>query len=432
MAESGAFATLKDKIYFHEVPSYGNRIFYGLGFLTLTSLLLLILSGTVLAFMGQVWWLGNGLGIFVRSIHTWSVQAFIALMLLHMLVGFTTSAFRPPRRAVWALGATMLCLALIQTEFGYGLRGDFSAQFRAVSGADFWNGAYLGYLVNPLSHLQEFALHVAIIPLAILGLFVMHYILVRSYGLAKPYRKDVPYRMVPADHRIMYARGIVLVLAIVLLADLFPSPYQPATRIADVAAAQPALVMDTLGQEFDRSSDTATYLDSIDPYTFDTRQVFVVGPYEALTGQRAAASSTMIAALAPAMKSGLYESVLRAEDPAPDTYVLRFLNDLGVLEDRAGTMGFSTADSGMAKDEGGRAWGLPPGSWWFYPLAGLNAAFDLPDNPHGDRIAAEVLGLIMLVFITFPYVPYLNRLPELLRLAPNIWRSPRDGSHMRK
>jgi hypothetical protein len=423
---SGALATLKEKIYLHNVPSYGNRIFYGLGFLTLMSLVLLVVSGMTLAFMGQAWWLGSGLGIFVRSVHLWSVQAFMALMLLHMLVGLTTDALRPPRRAVWALGAAIFCLALVQSEFGYGLRGDFSAQFRAVSGADFWNGAYLGILVNPLSHLQDFALHIAVIPLAILFLFVLHYVLVHAYGLAKPYRADVPYRMVKADHRVMYARGAVLAAAILLLADLFPSPYLPATRIADVAAMQPALVTDTLAAEYDRSSDTATYLDSIDPYTFDTRQVFVAAPYEALTGRPPTASSTMIATLVPAARSGLYESLLRAADAAPDTYVLRFLSDMGVLEERAGTMGFSTAQSGMMKDEGGRMWGLPPGSWWFAPLAGLNASFDLPDNPQGDRVAAEVLGLLMLVFIAFPYIPWFNRLPEaLLPVARYIWREPK-------
>lgn len=424
MASDGALATLEEKVYFHELPSYGNRIFYGLGFLTLTSLILLVLSGVALAFMGQAWWLAAPLGMYVRSVHAWSVQAFMALMLLHMLVGFLTSAFKPPRRVVWALGATIFCLALLQTEFGYGLRGDFSAQFRAASGADFWNGAYLGYLINPLSHLQEFAIHTALIPLAIFLLFTLHYLLERSYGLAKPYRTDVAYRMVPANHRVMYARGLVLVLAVLFLADIFPSPYQPATRIADLAQAQPARITDALAQEYDRSSDTASYLDSIDPYSFDTRQVFVSGPFEAITGLPPAASSTMIAALLPYAKSGLYESVVRAEDPAPDTYVLRFLADTGILEERAGTMGFGTDQGGMMKDESGRTWGLPPGSWWFAPLAGLNAAFHLPESDTGDRTAAEILGGLMLLLIAFPYIPYLNRIPEFLGLAPFIWGTP--------
>ena len=278
--KANAFKTLLDKVYLHRFPSYGNSIFYGLGFLALTCLVLLTLSGMTLGFMGQNWWLHTPWGIYVRSIHLWTVQACIFILILHLLVGFSTSAFRPPRRMVWVFGAFIFCLALLQTEFGYGLRGDFASQFRAVSGADFWNGAYLGYWLNPLNYTQTFVIHVAIIPISILLLFVAHYLLVHTYGISKPFRKETPYTMVRANHTVMYTRGAVLVLAILTLAFFFHSPYVPAVKIADIAQTDAGLVTTTLIAEFDHTSDTATYLDSIDPYTFDTRQVFVVVPYE--------------------------------------------------------------------------------------------------------------------------------------------------------
>ena len=153
-ASANAFKTLADKVYIHQVPSYGNKIFYGLGFLALTSLALLIVTGSITAFMGKSWWLFSPLGVFNRSVHLWTVQALIFILTLHCLVGFVTSGFRPPRRMVWVFGSMIFCLALVQTEFGYGLRGDFSSQWRAVSGADFWNGAYLGWWLDPLSTLQ--------------------------------------------------------------------------------------------------------------------------------------------------------------------------------------------------------------------------------------------------------------------------------------
>lgn len=422
--KSNAFTTLQDKIYLHEVPSYGNKLFFALGFLALTSLVMLIGSGIVLAFMGQGWWLFSPWGIFIRSVHLWSVQAFIAVLVLHFLVAFTTSGFKAPRRAVWALGAAIFCLALIQTEFGYGLRGDFSSQFRAVSGADFWNGAYLGYWLNPLNYTQTFMLHVAIIPLAILGLFVCHYVLEHAFGISKPYRPDVKYTMVAADHRIMYMRGGFLVALILMLAFFFHSPYVPAVTIADVANDNPGLVVSTLQQEFDRTSGTATYIDSIDPYTFDTRLVYVVAPYR----QYAPTSTTtdpavMIAALLPVAQNGLYESLLNGENPGSNsTYTLRLLIDMGVPEEKAASLNMDTEQWGMVKDETGSSWKLPPGSWWFLPLAVLNSVFDLPNNPQGDKIAGETLGFFMLVFILFPYIPYLNRLPEKLRIAPFIWK----------
>jgi ubiquinol-cytochrome c reductase cytochrome b subunit len=428
-ASANALKTLSDKIYIHKLPSYGNKIFYALGFLALTSLMMLVATGILLAFMGSQWWLGSPWGVYVRSVHLWSVQAFIAILVLHIVVVFLTSAFKPPRRMVWVFGAIIFCLALIQTEFGYGLRGDFSSQFRAVSGADFWNGAHLGYWLNPLNYLQVYSLHVFIIPFIIFSLFICHYLLVHTYGVALPYRKDMPQRMVPANHKVMYLRGISLVAVILVLAFFFHSPYVAPVRVADVAQSNPSLVVATLLQEFDRTSDTATYFDSIDPYTFDTRQVFVVIPYEeTLTGTGAFASTTdsfatMLVALMPMAKSGLYESLLDQENPSINgTYSLRFLNDMGALETKASTLNMDTAQWGMMKDETGSSAKLPPGSWWFAPLGFINSAFNLLSNPNGDRDAGEILGSVMLLFILFPYIPYLNRLPELLHLAPFIWK----------
>lgn len=471
--KTNALKTLLDLVYLHTLPAYGNSIFYGLGFLAFTALSMLLATGTVLAVMGTTWWLHSSWGIYLRSVHLWSVQALIAVLVLHMLVAFTTSAFKAPRRMIWVFGATMFCLILIQTEFGYGLRGDFSSQFRAVSGADFWNGAYLGHILNPLSTMQEYALHISIIPITILLLFIGHFLLIKRYGIAKPYRADVSYRMVPADHTIMWARGAALVFAILVLAGFFPSPYVEPVTIASVAQADQHKVAKALFDEFARSSDTATYLDSIDPYTFDTRDVYVVRPYEMMVtasggtdawkifsaaspddqqryideaskrypddpgaastdasstaGTSDATSSdpilAMINTLEPATSNGLYEAMLNDEQPSANyTYSLRFLNDMSALEDRATELGFSTEQGGMAKDENGHLFAPAPGSWWLSPLWALNSAFDLPNNDHGDRIAAEIFGLVMLLLITFPYIPYLNRIPEWLHIAPFIWR----------
>ena len=454
---TNAFKTLVDKVYFHRLPSYGNSIFYSLGFLPLTCLLLLTVTGTLMGFMGQLWWLHAPWGVFVRSVHLWTVQAFIGILILHFLVGFSTSGFRAPRRMVWVFGAAIFCLVMLQTEFGYGLRGDFASQFRAVSGADFWNGSYLGYWLNPLNYTQTFILHVAIIPLTILFLFLAHYLLEHTYGIARPYRKDAPYTMVPADHTVLFLRGGALVVLIFALAFFFHSPYVPAVTIADIAQHDPHLVATTLLQEFDHTSDTATYFDSIDPYTFDTRQVFFVAPYEAYvasgsgenawtafqsesasvqqadlaaayqfastTDTSALASSTnpviqMLSTLMPMARSGVYESLLDGEVPSiNNTYSLRFLVDMGIPEERAAVLHMDTEQWGMVKDETGRVWKLPPGSWWMLPLALVNSTFNLPNRLYGDRDAAFFLGFCMFVFILFPYIPYLNRLPELFPFA---------------
>lgn len=470
-AKTNAFKTLVDKIYIHKMPSYGNRIFYSLGFMALTSLMILIVTGITMAFLGQNWWTVDAWGIYFRSIHLWAAQAFIAILILHIIVGFSTSAFRAPRRMIWVLGALMFSLVLIQTEFGYGLRGDFASQYRAVSGADFWNGTHLGYWLNPLNYIQSFAIHVVIIPLTILFFFLLHYILVHTYGVSRPFRKDIPYTMVTANHWKLFIRGGVLAVAIFVLAFFFHSPYIPSVRIADIVQQNPRLVATTILQEFNHTSDTATYFDSIDPYTFDTRDVFVVAPYkqymasnqtnnawtvfnsstpaqQKIYTQEAkdylAATSTnvlgniasttnpviaIVGTLMPIAKNGLYESILNQENPSTNyTYTLRFLNDMDVLGAKAESLNMDTAQYGMAKDDTGSLWSLPPGSWWLLPLGGINTAFNLLENPYGDQIGGEILGAFLLIFILFPYIPYLNRLPEFLHLAPFIQGRPKKKS----
>ena len=153
-----------------DVPSYANRIFYSLGFLSMVSFVMLLLSGMVLVFFGPDWWLTTSAGLFFRSIHLWSAQAFIFFILLHALIVFLTGGYKPPRRLTWILGGLMLFLAMFEAEFGYGLRGDYSAQWRSLQAADFYNGAGLGLLINNLNYAQIYGIHIVFIPLIIFAL----------------------------------------------------------------------------------------------------------------------------------------------------------------------------------------------------------------------------------------------------------------------
>jgi len=494
--KKSSFAILRDAIYFHELPSYANRIFYGLGFLALVSLATLIFSGIVMAFMGPSWWLTIALGVYTRSVHLWAVQAFIAILIIHMLVAFFTSAYRPPHRMVWVFGSIIFCLALIQSEFGFALRGDFSSQYRVISGADFWNGAHLGWWVNPLNFAQDLALHTAIIPILIIVFFLMHYIIEHSHGISKPYSADVSYTMVPANHRIMYIRGAVLMVGILGMAALFPSPYVKPLSVADIASQDPTLLTQTLMQEFDYSSGTATYLDSINPYTYDIRKMYVGAPYKALVATSAAQSdawaqfthaskdeqsayiedaqqyfaatdtvavvaydtqsgvgkeqqttltlndeldnpaaapaliststnpvTTMILALVPSAQSGAYEAYIAHEGaPGDNTIPINFVRDTGVLDAEAAAVHITTEEWGMVREETGSITRLPPGAWWFSPIGILNSTI-LKNDDNGDRDAAWILFGVMILFVTFPFIPLLNKLPEKLGVARFLWHS---------
>lgn len=451
---------LKD-LMLGRVPEYGNSIFYSLGFLTATSLALIVLSGTVMVFFGPFWWLTSPIGVYVRSVHLWATQAFVVFMILHLLIVFLTSGYRKPRRLTWVLGAIMLFLGLIEAEFGYALRGDFSSQWRSLQASDLYNGATIGKIVNNLNYAQIYGIHIILIPLAILTLIGFHYLLVRVRGIAKPYRKDVKARMTQANHQKLFSRGAVLAIVLLGLAFAFPAPMIAPTRITNVARQAPTLMAHTLIEEMNRSSDTATYMDNIQPYTYDTRTVYIEGPYERYveltnrtneyTGFEAEPKATqdaqikaasayfaaggaindsanpnpvvpIISSLVDMGKAGLYQQELGSPTLRFDPmYSTRFLADTGVLDSEAHQLRITTDQYGMVREESGA---LPPGAWWLAPIGVLDHTI-LKTDPNQDRDGAEIIGLLFLILVAFPYIPYLNRLPEYIGAERHIWAAGR-------
>ncbi len=461
-SELGARAKLKDivgDLMIRKVPAYGNSFFYSLGFLSMTSLLMLVGTGIIMVVVGPNWWLTSRSGLFVRGVHLWSTQAFVIFMLLHLLVVFLTSGFKAPRRFTWVLGSLMFFFALMEAEFGYGLRNDFSSQWRVLQASDLYNGSGLGVLVNNLNYAQIYGIHIVVIPLLILALLFGHYLLVRVRGIAKPYRVDVPYRVVPADHRKLFMRGGALIAVILFLAAVFKAPLILPDSIRSVSKDAPGLIAKTVLDEWGESSDTANYSDNINPYAFDTKSVYVAVPYgqylavhggpdmfaafnalddasqkrdldsaAAYFGQDfsvdAAADDSnpaiaVTGGLVKMAQSGLYEAALQGEETsvADRTYATRFLADTGVLEDKAKEKQMTTAQYGMVRDEEK----FIPGAWWLTPLGLLDNTL-LVNDDNQDRDGAEILGVLLLLFVAFPFIPVLNRLPEKLRLAKFFWR----------
>ena len=442
-----------------EVPAYANKFVYSLGFLSMTCFVLLIITGVVMAIFGPNWWLVSGVGKFFRSIHLWATQAFVLFILLHLIIVFFSSGFKKPRRLTWVLGALMFAFVMAEAEFGYVLRGDFSSQWRSLQGADFYNGTGIGTWINNLNYRQIYGIHLVAIPALILGLLFLHYLRVRVLGIAKPYRKDTHVATVKANHNVLFARGGVLVALILLLAAVFPSPFLEPTTIKSVADADSKVIAQTLVKEFDHSSDTATYLDSIDPYKYDTRSIYVEQPYNQLTALLNRSNNQLslynaepkslqdqqlkqatdyfnnsypgktdannpleqvIISLTNMAAAGVYQPALNVPGPSGDqtTYSLRFLSDTGVLDDRAQALGVTTDQYGMLREEKGH---IPPGAWWLAPIGVLNHTVLANDN-NGDRDGAIILGLFLLLLVAFPYIPGLNRLPEWLKVYKLIWR----------
>jgi ubiquinol-cytochrome c reductase cytochrome b subunit len=445
-----------------KVPSYGNKFLYSLGFLTAISFVMLIVTGVVMTLFGPNWWLTNSVGGYTRSVHLWSTQAMVLFVILHLLIVFFTSGFRKPRRLTWVLGVLMMFVVLAETEFGYILRGDFSSQWRGLQGADFYNGTGAGGWINPLNYGQVFGIHIATIPLALVGLVGLHYLLVRVLGIAEPYRKDVVAPTVKADHKLLFVRGGVVVVLILVLGAALPSPYLSPITIQTIAKEDATLFAKTVVAEFDASSDTAGYMDNIDPYTFDTRAVFVEAPYQQMLAAQPKATDALaafdalskddqdaalkeltdyydatdpdpnavpagpatdvISALTSMAAAGLYEPALLStslgtKEANTQTFANRFLADTGALEEQASQLGITTEQYGMIREESGFA----PGAWWLSPIGLLNHTV-LAGDENGDRDGAIIFGSLLLTMLVFPFVPFVNRLPDALKLYVPVWR----------
>lgn len=444
--------------YIKAVPSYGNNFFFTIGVYLLVIFAILAITGMIMVLFGPYWWDLTAAGSFVRSIHLWAAEAFVTLIFIHLFVQFSTSSFKK-KRLVWMLGSVMLFLVFLEFAFGIGLRGDFVSQWNDVAGADLWNGMGLGYWINPLNQGALLGWHIAIVPLLLVVLMFTHYMLVKNKGLSKPYRSDIPYSMVPADHNAMYRRMVYIVAIILVFAVLLRAPYVAPLTIQSVAQQHPTTTAKTLIEEFNFSSGTATYFDTIDPYTFSTRNAYVLIPFASylnithsknyaasLLGEsNAELNSTIVGAFAYFNDNGTVEGGLNSSNPLVamvsrltgmaqagayqpilqnevasglnQTYVIRFLADTRVLYSTATEYGQRTSQWGMIR-AGGYWWQI--GSYWVAPYnyleiitAGIPWWSDLENGTIGT------IAFAILVF--FPYIPGLRDIPDKLKLYKIFW-----------
>ncbi len=148
------------------LPAFVRSPAYFFGVVSLSSLVLLILSGILLAAFGPQWWHDNAVGHFVNSLHFWCAELFFFSMTLHLWTRFSR------RPGVMVVGLTWVSgmfafLAAIGTAFtGYLSMTNFSAQWIAAQGKDALNSIGIGAFFNLLNFGQMYGFHIVLLPLA--------------------------------------------------------------------------------------------------------------------------------------------------------------------------------------------------------------------------------------------------------------------------
>ena len=167
-------------------PVYVASWIYVFGVLTIAALLVVLLSGGVLAIGGVAWWHTSGLGHFVNSTHLWSVELFFAFMVIHLWGKFWMAAWRGKRALTWMTGV-LAFVASIGTAFtGYLSQSNFDSQWISTQAKDGLNAVGIGAFFNVLNPGQMLLWHVVLLPFVVGVIVLLHVILVRRHGVVPP------------------------------------------------------------------------------------------------------------------------------------------------------------------------------------------------------------------------------------------------------
>lgn len=190
------------------VPIHRTTVFYFLGGMALFLFVIQVITGILLslyykpspdqafesvrAIMTEL-----DYGWLIRSIHSWSANLLIGVLLLHLLTTYIMRAYRRPREFTWISGVMLLGLFMAFGFSGYLLPWNQLAFFATRVGTGIVGvvpvvGPYLLLLARSGADVtgdtlaRFYALHVVILPLATLGLLALHLYLVQKHGMSIP------------------------------------------------------------------------------------------------------------------------------------------------------------------------------------------------------------------------------------------------------
>jgi quinol-cytochrome oxidoreductase complex cytochrome b subunit len=169
-----------------KMPTYVNSVAYLFGVLTLSSLVMLLITGPILAIFGPDWYHMSPNGKFVNSMHFWSTQVFFVSLLLHLATKFFMGAWRDGRWKTWMVGALTFAVAVFTALTGFLSQTNWDSQWIAVQAKDAMNAVGVGSFFNTMNIGQVLTLHVSVLPIIIVALVLLHIFLVRRDGPVKP------------------------------------------------------------------------------------------------------------------------------------------------------------------------------------------------------------------------------------------------------
>jgi len=137
------------------------------------------------------------LGWLVRGMHRWGASVFIILLFLHMGRVFLFGAYKYPRELSWVTGVLILATGMLMGFTGYLLPWDQTAYWATAVGINLngtapflgpWLAQFLagGPEIGSTTLAKFYALHMLLLPGAIIALIGIHIYLVTRLGVVSP------------------------------------------------------------------------------------------------------------------------------------------------------------------------------------------------------------------------------------------------------
>jgi len=275
-------------------PAYVASWIYVFGVASLVALGIVIVSGFGLALGGSDWWHTNAVGHFFNSVHLWSVELFMAFLVIHLWGKFWMAAWRGRRAMTWITGMIAFLASIVTAFTGYLTQQNFDSQWIATNGKDAFNAVGIGSIWNAMNFGQMFMWHIVLMPLVLVAIVGAHILLVRVRGVSHPLperatwgraarkaaaKSDAgPWRG-PTRRYDILKEGAVATLVVgaltLVMAGVLSSPNVPPVTMQTWGKVAPVDLVYTAATELNGTSGTATYGP---PYNHGTDGVQQVGP----------------------------------------------------------------------------------------------------------------------------------------------------------
>jgi hypothetical protein len=196
------------KVLKKPVPLFATKWFYCLGGITFALLAIQGVTGIMLAAYYQptpegayasIQYIETQVrfGSSIRAIHHWAANGMVVMVVAHMLRVFITGAFKPPRELNWVNGVFLLVLTLAFGFTGYLLPWDQTAFWASTVGTEIAGAEPIignlalvflrgGWDIAAVTLTRFYALHIMVLPAAIILFLVAHFLMIRRQGIARP------------------------------------------------------------------------------------------------------------------------------------------------------------------------------------------------------------------------------------------------------